>query len=124
MAASERLLCCISWEIPKICKQVGLGKLEEASSYNPKWNFKAVGDEEMEEKFAKPKLEPIIYVVSKGLRACFLMVIDLLKKWEIYTFVYMMWDDKNASQSMPLCSFDTEITALLLLSLSLQDFAP
>ena len=42
--------------------------------------FKAVGDEEMEEKFAKPKLEPIIYVVSKGLRVCFPMVIDLLKK--------------------------------------------
>ena len=34
----------------------------------------------MEEKFAKPKLEPIIYVVSKGLRVCFPMVIDLLKK--------------------------------------------
>ena len=81
VAASERLLRCISWEISQICKQVALGKLEEASSYMPKVKFlKCLEMKKWKRSFAKPKLEPSICVVFKGLRACFPIVIDLLKK--------------------------------------------
>ena len=64
-AASESLLHCISWEIPQICKQVALGKLEEASSYMPKVKFlKRLEMKKWKRSFVKPKLEPSICVVS------------------------------------------------------------